>query len=387
MKRYSIGILILCVVGGMLIGCNSIFSGGKSWVAKIDNKKITITEFDAVFREISSGMTQTDFPQRYSKGELRNYVVNELIRLKLVFEDAKKSGFLADTEWKYLIEQTTIDAIAQYYIVNTYMDDIIITETDINDWYARNQALLAGYAVAEAMTLASNYVRMEKVQEKIEALVNDLKNEMKVERNQKALQPLKDGEKVSAGEWIAKIDGRPMSRQAFITIINKYVEEGSIEQLGKNDPDLADFDPTNPDDRLVFLDKMIETRLAYLKAQKDGFFNDPAHKAMIRFTRENTISQLYLAHKFGDIVLTDEDVIAFAERYRKLEPAINTMMKDGLSADEIQRLRPYAEQFELNEKMENYIDDLRLAHRIERNPDAYRSQNTAGKTPMTSANE
>lgn len=172
------------------------------------------------------------------------------------------------------------------------------------------------------------------------------------------------------GEWIMKIDGTALSIQELDQLY--YAHHKQILQQLKFDVTNEDVDKFAADfmtvkrlptlNKEIFLNEVINQRLIYDKAVEAGINDLPEVKAMIKIAQDTAVVQYFIRERFkNDLAVSDQEVEAFYNENRanfKMEPIDQAEKK----------IRQYLGSQKLLKKMKRFVDDLKDAARIEKNP-------------------
>ena len=194
----------------LAISCNS---GNDPWVLKIESKKITKKQFDSAYegyltmgREQLQMMTgrkvneqefqayvknpaavgNPQLAQVFANFQKRNFLEQYKVML-LLNEEAKKSGFLKDNKVKRRLEY-----LEKYFIANMYMMDKLSKDEDkipdadaVAFWQEikKRDARYQTVPLDQGMELARNEIINQKTKRRQEEVVNNLRDQYRVEAN------------------------------------------------------------------------------------------------------------------------------------------------------------------------------------------------------------
>lgn len=198
-KLYSGIIIIIVLIGGIAPYIFSLRDSGgprsfaqtqkdaSTWVAKVDEKTITIKEFEKEFDvHVFSLPIVDEDKERYSGDETnKKRFLTNLINEYLIYHKAVKEGYLKRGDVQALIE-----AVSRRAVIQVYLTEIIeptlqeIPDDQIEAIYNQNKKLYAGVDI----DVARQDIRMKLLQQqynnRLNDLIDNLMGEAKVVRNQ-----------------------------------------------------------------------------------------------------------------------------------------------------------------------------------------------------------
>jgi hypothetical protein len=182
-----------------------------------------------------------------------------------------------------------------------------------------------------------------------------------------SLTILSSCKKQYSGEWVAKIEGEPITIDELNTMYyaqHKHLLNITREEIDKfsKDPEVVKRMPTL--NKQFYLDELIKQKLIYNKAVKDNLLDKKEMQAVIQIAKEGAIVQAYIKEKFkDDIKVTDEEVEMLYAKER------NKRYK-GVPIDQAERhIKQYLMSRKMQTKLIELVENLREQSRIEKNED------------------
>jgi hypothetical protein len=162
-------------------------SKGSTWVAKVDEKTITLDEFEREFgvHVFSLPIIEED-KERYSGDQVnKKRFLTNLINEYLIYHRAVNDGYLKREDVQALIEAVSRRAVIQLYLSEKIEPTLSeIPDEQIEAIYNQNKQLYAGVDI----DVAQQDIRMKLLQQQYNDRLNDiidsLMGEAKVIRNQ-----------------------------------------------------------------------------------------------------------------------------------------------------------------------------------------------------------
>lgn len=156
------------------------------WVAKIDNKTVTLNEFE---REFNVHVYSLPIDEK-QKGLYRNDTINKkkflinLINEYLIYQKALRKGYDKRKDVQDLIKAVERRAIIQVYLnekIEPKLQDI--PDEQIESIYNQNKKLFAGVDIDVARQQIKMQLLQRQYNDYLNELVDELKGEAKVIRN------------------------------------------------------------------------------------------------------------------------------------------------------------------------------------------------------------
>ena len=99
-------------------------------LAKINNKEITLTEFNDRLKEVPQLAQKESLSLETKKGLLDNLVVRELL-----YQDALKTGIDKEKDTAFLVEEMKMRVVVDRYFKKEIDDKVKVTEDDVKTFY------------------------------------------------------------------------------------------------------------------------------------------------------------------------------------------------------------------------------------------------------------
>jgi hypothetical protein len=197
-------ILLCCIVGAISlpISCKDTFSG--EWVAKIDGETITLDELNTLYyaqhqhllniskEEIDRYAKDPDLVKRIPTLN-KKFFLEELIKQRLIYNKAVKDGLLDQKEVKAVIQIAREGAVVQTYVKEKFKDDIKISNEEIEAFYLQERnKRYRGVPIDQAEKHIKQFLLSRKMQKKLMSLVESLRDESVIEKNEAVLKKVPD---------------------------------------------------------------------------------------------------------------------------------------------------------------------------------------------------
>jgi hypothetical protein len=198
-RVFAVTALLLGIVA--LSSC----SGGSNWVAKIDGDSLSLDEFnglyyaqhrsvyhlpDAKIDELAADPEQVARNPFLDKQEF----LEQVIRQRLVAKKAKDEGFRKQKDLEALIDTTTDSLVSTYYISEKYKKDIEPTQKEVDDKLVelnnnpRLDPQIKMLPIEKKELLVKQQLMQQKFQAKAREVVENLRDEGKVQKNSELLR-------------------------------------------------------------------------------------------------------------------------------------------------------------------------------------------------------
>ena len=198
-------VLLCCIIGtfSLLISCKDTFSG--EWVAKIDGETITLDELNTLYyaqHQHLLNVTKEDIDKYAKDPDLikriptlnKQFFLEELIKQRLIYNKAVKDGLLDNKEVKAVIQIAREGAVVQSYVKEKFKDDIKISDEEIEAFYTQERnKRYRGVPIDQAEKHIKQYLLSRKMQKKLMALVESLRDESVIEKNEAVLKKVPGG--------------------------------------------------------------------------------------------------------------------------------------------------------------------------------------------------
>jgi hypothetical protein len=198
MRKLFIIFIILLLSFTITISCKKQFSG--EWVAKIEGETITLDELNNMYyaqhkhllnitkEEVDKFSTDPDLIKRMPTLN-KQFYLDELIKQRLIYNKAVKEGMLDNKEIQSVIQIAKEGAVVQAYVKERFKDDIKISDEEVEALYARERnRRYKGVPIDQAERHIKQYLFSRKMQSKLIALVENLKEQSRIEKNEEALR-------------------------------------------------------------------------------------------------------------------------------------------------------------------------------------------------------
>jgi hypothetical protein len=200
MRRIYLGtIIIIVLIGGIapyffphkdssgLRSFAQTVKNASTWVAKIDDKTITVKDFEQEFNvHVFTLPIVDEDKERYSGDETnKKRFLTNLINEYLIYHEAVEVGYLKREDVQALIEAVSRRAVIQIYLTEVIEPQLQeIPDDQIEAIYNQNKKLYAGVDI----DVARQDIRMKLLQQqynnRLNDLIDNLMGEAKVVRNQ-----------------------------------------------------------------------------------------------------------------------------------------------------------------------------------------------------------
>lgn len=200
MRKILIIFIIALLSFTISLSCKKQFSG--EWVAKIEGETITIDELNSMYyaqhkhllnitkEEIDKFSTDPDIIKRMPTLN-KQFYLDELIKQRLIYNKAVKDGLLNDKEIQSVIQIAKEGAVVQSYVKEKFKDDIKISDEEVEAIYAKERnKRYKGVPIDQAERHIKQYLFSRKMQEKLMQLVENLREQSRIEKNEEALKKI-----------------------------------------------------------------------------------------------------------------------------------------------------------------------------------------------------
>ena len=174
------------------------------FLAKIDGKEISVKEFSKVYYVQIKNMYNLDTneevdkiaadSQQISRNPFlnRGYFLEEMIKQKIVYNQAKADKITDDADLKGIIRIQVETLALGFYAKKKFAKDLEVTPKEIEEVYMREQARFKGVPITNAEEYIKQALKSEKFQKNVTKLISDLKDEAKIEKNLEVLEAKPD---------------------------------------------------------------------------------------------------------------------------------------------------------------------------------------------------
>ena len=145
----------------------------KEWAATIDNKKISMDEFNRVYYFQAKNILNIDSDEEVDKliekepglledrrfGPIldKNKFIKSWIGQKLLYEKAMNDKTIDKDEFKTYLELTKMQSVNQYFLQKKFKDRVAPSNEDIEKFYRERKAQFAGMNPDDV----TNYIRQQ----------------------------------------------------------------------------------------------------------------------------------------------------------------------------------------------------------------------------------
>lgn len=380
-RNIVIGVAILLVLGAA--GTFTYISLTTKWVAKIDNKKITLQDFNNLYyAQIRMMVDKTNDeidkmakdPTWLQKLPILNKeeFLNQLIQNRLLFYKAKEEGYLDNAEAKILSGYQVESIVSRFYLASALKGSTSVSDKEVADAYTQYKAQFNGVPIETAYERIRSELSQRKISVEQERKRQELDDNAKIERNEDIITRLADPDKSkrpSSGNIVTisgkGISSRTISVKEFVT--GYYAQLKFIYKKTNDEIDALAADPAaveqNPLlNRKNFLDQIIYQYLFYEAARNEGLTKKGDLSSLIDFSNEQAIVIYYVRDKFAkDIAVTDDEIAVEYDKARSQLPA------NILPETAEMYIRQNIEQQKLLKKTQEVVADLRERAVIEKN--------------------
>jgi cobalamin biosynthesis Mg chelatase CobN len=172
-------------------GSTALAQQKSNWVVKIDDKVITMEEFEREFgvHVFTLPLNEEQKDQYSSSPDNRKKFLTNLINDHLIYQEAVENGYLRKEEVQALIKVVSRRAVNE-----VYLGDIIeprlreIPDEQIEAIYNQNRKVFANMDIDMARQQIKMQLFQKQYLQELEEIIDELKGEAKVIRNDDAIQ-------------------------------------------------------------------------------------------------------------------------------------------------------------------------------------------------------
>jgi hypothetical protein len=198
--RIPLTAFIIVLISLTISSCKKQFSG--EWIAKIEGEPITLDELNTLYyaqHKHLFNITREEIDKFSKDPELikrmptlnKQFYLDELIKQKLIYNKAMKDNILDKKEMQAIIQIATEGAIVQAYIKEKFKDDIKVTDEEVEDLYAKERnKRYKGVPIDQAERHIRQYLMSRKMQTKLIELVENLREQSRIEKNEDVLKKI-----------------------------------------------------------------------------------------------------------------------------------------------------------------------------------------------------
>jgi hypothetical protein len=209
-------------------------------------------------------------------------------------------------------------------------------------------------------------LKLRGLENKAREYTEKLREELKIEKKDDVVAKLADitaKDRPSSG-WVAKVDGEEISVQEFEKLyyaFHKLMANASKEEVDKYASDPGYIEKFPALNRGNFLDMLVDVRMIYLDADKNGFLKNQESKSLLQAQAETFVVRYYTLKKFEDKIEVSDDAVArIYEAQQNRFAAMPILQAENM-------IRNQLVQREMAMKIQSFIEGLREAAVIEKN--------------------
>ncbi len=197
MKKNAAALLILAA---LMLGTDILSaSDKKDWVARIDGETITAEDLNDYFYAYHSAVYNVPFAEvdklaadavQAARNPLlkKKTFLEELIKQKLLYKKALAEGIQNNRDAKILMKISEEQTILQFYLRGRFRKEISVTDAEIEAYYLANKEKMGTMPLASVRDMLKRQIYQKKSQEKILSIMEELRKEYKVEKNEASVK-------------------------------------------------------------------------------------------------------------------------------------------------------------------------------------------------------
>jgi|YNPMSStandDraft_2_1061718.scaffolds.fasta_scaffold00015_57 hypothetical protein len=336
MRRFLLFITILLIFSLFVFGQTSTKD---NWIVEINGQKYYYSEFIAKFNMYIELTIPEDKRKEYSndkklqKAFLENFI-NEIILLNKI----KKENFTSQYKNMLLFQRKQI-------VVDLYIQKVIYptipapTKKEIEQYYNQNSKSFQNVDIEVAMKQIEEYLKMMKLQEKINSILQEKKESLIIQRNQDYF------EKNLKVSWVLKIGDDVIDYDSFNSLFLDFLNQVPENQREKTKYLLL----------TQFTNSFINTYIFYSDISKNTDF-EKKYVQYIEYIYNQKLIELYISIKLKDKFqpVTPDQVEAYYN-----------MNKSQFAGYTESQAKQYIYQMLSQQVLSMYINDLVQAMRDE----------------------
>jgi len=389
-----------------------VMQATSTWIAKIDGKKITLSEFNDIFyahqRMAYPDKSNSEIdkiasnPMEAMKNPLLNKseFLNQLISSRVIFLEADKEGYNDRFEVKTLADVQMQNIAVEFFFNKTLKDKVAVSDKEVEDAYQQYQSQLKGMPIDEALGRIKSQIQQQKMQTERNKAIEEMRESVKIERDEIMIAKMLDSDKTkrpTSGKLV-KIVGNNFSTSIDAkTFSTLYYAQNKIMTGEKTDDaiDKLAADPVavqqNPSlSKKDFLEQIIRQNITYECVAASGTLNDKDLKTLTKLMREQFIGLYYIKESFAKELEISKQAIEAEYNIRKAQfpPNVTPDMAEAY-------IRSRLEQQKLGEKFPEIKQKIRERYLVEKNdavikslepkyqmPDPSTAQGSEQKSPV-----
>ena len=195
-KTFINAAIILTFSASIFISCDKKNKG--DWIAKINGEAISFDELNTFYyaqhKSIYNISTEdidklASDPSTVQKNPTLNKqeFLEQLIKQKLIYNEAVKEGLTKMNEVEALIQMAKEAVVVGYFVKEKFKDEIEISDDDVEKIYSKQRKRFKGIPIDQAELIIKQRIFQEKLQKKLRILVENLREQSKIEKNIKRL--------------------------------------------------------------------------------------------------------------------------------------------------------------------------------------------------------
>ncbi len=258
-------------------------------IAKVGDEVITFSQIDTMIN--SSSMVGLDLPGfgTPERNKVRLTILDKLISANLIYLDALKQGMDKNPVYSHDVERFSDTLLVPLYREKVIVGEISVTDEEINNYY-NIQTTKEVELNDETKAQIEAVIRMGKFKEKIAGLRGKVREGVKVNVDEKAIDPAGDeGRKDDA--VVASIDEEKIT---WGTVRRKLAGVEGREKSAK--------------DRLEDLNKFIDNRIMAKKARATHLETDPVFQARVNEFKKARLINLHRGSLIEEFSPTEKEI-------------------------------------------------------------------------------
>ncbi|MCX8058551.1 MAG: hypothetical protein N3A58_03955 [Spirochaetes bacterium] len=280
MRKLSILIFILILMPFIILAQTSTSSTKDNWIVEINGQKYYYSEFINKFNMYIELTVPPDKQQEYKndkrllKAFLENFI-NEIILLNKI----KAENFA--NSYKHVILFQNKQIVVELYIQKVIYPTIPNpTKKEIEQYYNQNSKSFQNIDIEVALKQIEEYLKMIKLQEKINEILQDKKESMIIQRNQDYF------EKNLKTTWVLKIGDDVIDYDSFHTLFMEF-----LNQIPENQREKTKYLLLKQ-----FTESFINTYIMYKDISKNTDF-EKKYDDYIQYLSNQKLIELYISIK------------------------------------------------------------------------------------------
>ena len=190
--RSNICIFSLILLSCTFFSCKKRFHG--DWIAKIDGNTVTLDELNTFYyaqQKSLYNITKEEIdklaldPAAIEKNPTLNKqeFLEQLIRQRLVYNKAVEDDILKNMEVEALAQMAKEAVVVGYYVREKFNDEIAVNDDEVEKIYSSKRSKFKGVPIEQAELYIRQQLFQQKLQMKIRELVENLREQSRIEKN------------------------------------------------------------------------------------------------------------------------------------------------------------------------------------------------------------